>query len=480
MKKPAPSTRQRQKPHAATLSAAEKIPHHSITRPIGEIRPYGKNARRHSDKQVELIARSIRSFGFINPILIDRDNVIVGGHGRFEAAQRLGLTEVPVVLLDHLSPEEVRAYRIADNRIAELSDWDDEILRLEISDLVTLELGGTLDFEVSLTGFSTPEIDLILDPIDAPPKEIERIDLPEEGAAAISRPGDVWELGSHRLVCGDALDRAVHALLLGDAKVRMVFTDPPYNVPVQGHVRIGGASMHREFAMGVGEMSVAGFRAFLAQSLGTTLSQLLPGGVMMVCMDWRHVEDLIAVGKGLGLDLINLCVWNKTNGGMGSLYRSKHELVCVFRTSGEPAVNNVELGRHGRYRTNVWDYPGVNTFRRGRAADLADHPTVKPTALIADAIRDVSHRGEIVFDPFSGSGSTLLAAEKTGRVARLIELDPLYCDVAIRRWQALTKGTARLVGTCESFAEREGAAAAALGEDTRGGDKTKESDYGQA
>ena len=402
MKKPIPAARQRQKPNAEPMSSAEKSPHHASSRPIGEIRPYGKNARRHSDKQVELIARSIRSFGFINPILVDRDNVIVGGHGRFEAAQRLGLIEVPVVLLDHLGPEEIRAYRIADNRIAELSDWDDEILRLEISDLMMLELGGALDFQVSLTGFSTPEIDLILDPIAAPPKEIERVDLPDEGAAAISRLGDMWELGPHRLVCGDALDPAVHALLLGDAKVRMVWTNPPYNVPVQGHVRIGGASTHREFAMGVGEMSVAGFRAFLAQSLGAALSQLLPGGVMMVCMDWRHVEDLIAVGKGLGLDLINLCVWNKSNGGMGSLYRSKHELVCVFRTSGGPSVNNVELGRHGRYRTNVWDYPGVNTFRRGRAADLADHPTVKPTALIADAIRDVSHRGEIVFDPFGG------------------------------------------------------------------------------
>ncbi len=486
MQNPVPAARKRQKPNATQLSAAEKSPQHSVTRPIGELRPYGKNARRHSDKQIDLIARSIRSFGFINPILVDRDNVIVGGHGRYEAAQRLGLTEVPVVLLDHLGPEEIRAYRIADNRIAELSDWDDEILRLEISDLVTLELGGALDFEVSLTGFSTPEIDLILDPIAVPPKEVERVDLPDKGAAAVSRLGDMWELGPHRLVCGDALDPAVHALLLGDEEVRMVFCDPPYNVPVQGHVRIGGASTHREFAMGVGEMSVAGFRAFLSQSLGAALLQLLPGGVMMVCMDWRHMRELLDAGEDVFTELKNLCVWNKTNGGMGSLYRSKHELICVFRTMGGPSVNNVELGRHGRSRNNVWDYAGVNTFRRGRAADLADHPTVKPTALVADAIRDVSHRGEIVFDLFGGSGSTLLAAEKTGRVARLIELDPLYCDVAIRRWQALTKGTARLVGTGESFAEREvsaaadAAAGAAAGEDTQVGDDTREADHGQA
>lgn len=327
----------------------------TVSRLIAELRPYGKNARQHSDKQVDLIARSIRSFGFINPILVDRDNVIVGGRGRYEAAQRLGLTEVPVVLLDHLGPQEIRAYRIADNRIAELSDWDDEILRLEISDLVTLELRGELNFEVSLTGFSTPEIDLILDPVAPAPKEAERVDMPDEGAVAISLPGDMWELGPHRLVCADAPDLAVHILLLSDDKVRMVFTDPPYNVPNQGHVRTGGASMHREFAMGVGEMPEAGFRAFLAQSLNAAMANLMPGGVFMLCMDWRHVEDLIAAGKGLGLDLINLCVWNKTNGGMGSLYRSKHELVCVFRAPGDSHVNNVELGRHGRYRTNVWD-----------------------------------------------------------------------------------------------------------------------------
>ncbi|WP_050664379.1 DNA-methyltransferase [Roseovarius tolerans] len=242
---------------------------------------------------------------------------------------------------------------------------------------------------------------------------------------------------------------------MGDARARMVFTDPPYNVPINGHVRMGEASGHRDFAMGVGEMSDAQFQAFLCGFIRETAAMVMEGGICMICMDWRHVADLVLAGKAEGLSLLNLCVWNKTNGGMGSLYRSKHELVCVFKKAGASHVNNVELGRHGRYRTNVWDYAGVNTFRKGRDADLVDHPTVKPTALVADAVRDVSHRGEIVLDPFCGSGATLLAAEQVGRIARAIELDPLYVDVAIRRWQQATGRSATLVGSGETFADRE-------------------------
>lgn len=440
-----------------------KPPSRIIDLPTGDLVPYGRNARRHSDKQIDLIARSIRAFGFVNPILIDRDRNIIAGHGRYEAAKRLGRATVPTILIDHLDPAQIRAYRIADNRIAGLSDWDEAVLRLEIADLVELEFNGALDFEVSLTGFDTPQIDLLLDPGagkgSAAPAET--VELPEQDAVAVTRPGDLWLLGAHRLLCGDALSAEDHAMLLGDDRVAMVFTDPPYNVPIRGHVRTGGATAHREFAMAVGEMDDAGFRSFLARSLGASLVGLVPGGILMVCMDWRHIEDLIAVGRGLGLGLLNLCVWNKSNGGMGSLYRSKHELVALFKHGTAPHVNNVELGKHGRYRTNVWDYAGVNTFRRGRAEDLVDHPTVKPTALVADAIRDVSHRGDVVLDPFGGSGTTLLAAEKTGRRARLIELDPLYVDVIIRRWQDLTGKEARLAATGESFAERKRRAAEA-------------------
>lgn len=423
--------------------------------PIADLRPYGRNTRRHSDRQLDLIAQSIRSFGFVNPVLIDRDRTIVAGHGRYEAAKRLGLAEVPVVFLDHLTPAEVKAYRIADNRLAELSDWNEDLLRLEIGDLVEMELAGDLDFEVNLTGFSTPEIDILLDPVTAKPKAeaAETVELPAEDAVPVTRAGDLWHLGEHRLLCGNALDPQALSTLLGEDRVRQLFSDPPYNVPIQGHV--SGTGRHREFAMGVGEMSEAGFRAFLGQAIRVTLPHLLPGAIAMVCMDWRHVGDLVGAGRAEGLALVNLCVWNKNNGGMGSLYRSKHEFVAVFKAGDAPHVNNVELGRHGRYRTNVWDYAGVNTFRRGRAADLVDHPTVKPTALVADALRDVSHRGDVVLDTFIGSGTTLLAAEKTGRRARGIELDPLYVDVAIRRWQALTGEKAILSRSGESFSERE-------------------------
>ena len=421
--------------------------------PLATLKPYARNARRHGDKQIDLIARSIREFGFVNPVLIDRDNAIVAGHGRFEAARRLGLATVPTVLLEHLTDAQVRAYRIADNRIAELSDWDEDLLRLEIVDLSELEFKGELDFDLSLTGFDTPGLDIILEGEPEGGGPAETVELPDAETPAVTLPGDLWILGKHRLLCGDALREESYARLMEGELARMVFTDPPYNVPISGHVR-AGASGHREFAMGVGEMSNAEFRDFLATGLRRGTSVLMAGGIAFACMDWRHVEDLISAGKSEELSLLNLCVWAKTNGGMGSLYRSKHELVCVFRKEGASHANNVELGRHGRYRTNVWDYPGVNTFRKGRAADLADHPTVKPTALVADAIRDVSHRGEIVLDPFGGSGSTLLAAEKTQRRARLIELDPLYCDVVIRRWQALTGGSAVLTETGERFDDR--------------------------
>ncbi|KAB2883321.1 MAG: DNA methylase N-4 [Albidovulum sp.] len=434
--------------------------------PLAALKPYAGNARRHDDKQIDLIARSIREYGFVNPVLIDKDNVIVAGHGRYEAARRLGLATVPTIRIEHLTEAQIRAYRIADNRIAELSEWDANLLRLEIVDLSELEFKGELDFDLSLTGFNTPELDIILEGEAAGTEETERVDLPGEETVAVTRPGDLWTLGEHRLLCGDALRDEGYARLMEGELARMVFTDPPYNVPISGHVR-AGASGHREFAMASGEMSDAEFRSFLAGFLQRCKSVLMAGGIAFACIDWRHVEDLIFAGKSEDLSLLNLCVWAKNNGGMGSLYRSQHELVCVFKKEGARHVNNVELGRHGRYRTNVFQYPGVNTFRKGRAADLADHPTVKPTALVADAIRDVSHRGEIVLDPFGGSGSTLLAAEKTRRRARLIEIDPLYCDVAVRRWQALTGGSAVLTGTCETFNDR----AAAL---------ETEADHGQA
>lgn len=426
-----------------------------VQRPIAELRPYEHNSRSHSAASIAKLKASVARFGFVAPILIDGQGTIIAGHGRYDAAKALGLATVPTVTADHLSPAEVRALRIADNRLAELSDWNEAALRIEFAELIELSLEGALDFDLDITGFDMPQIDILLaGEGDPAPEAAETDEAPDPEKHPVSRPGDLWILGAHRILCGDALLAESYSRVLGGDEPRMVFTDPPYNVPVQGHVRSGKTSGHREFAMASGEMSESEFRSFLGQGITRLLPCLPKGGVAMICMDWRHVEELISAGKACGLELINLCVWNKTNGGMGSLYRSKHELVCVFRKPGAPHINNVELGRHGRNRTNVWDYAGVNSFGAARAADLVDHPTVKPTALVADAIMDVSHRGDVVLDAFGGSGATLLAAEKTGRRARLIELDPVYVDVAVRRWQDMTGEAAVHADTGERFDQR--------------------------
>ena len=425
-----------------------------VQQPLSQLKPYANNNRVHTARNVKKLETSVAQFGFVTPILVDGAGMIIAGHGRYEAAKSLGLASVPTVIADHLSAAEVRALRIADNKLAELSDWNEEALQIEFADLMEFGLEGELEFSLDITGFETPEIDIIIGGVGEDAAPTETVETPDPGQVPVARPGDLWQLGAHRILCGDALQECNVARVLEGEAPRMVFTDPPYNVQVQGHVRSGNGGAHREFAMASGEMSEAEFRQFLASFLKPVVGVLLDGGVAMVCMDWRHIEELITAGKAAGLELLNLCVWNKSNGGMGSLYRSKHELVCIFKRPGAAHVNNVELGKHGRNRTNVWDYAGVNSFGKTREADLVDHPTVKPTGMVADALMDVSHRGDVVLDVFGGSGATLLAAEKTGRRARLIELDPLYVDVAIRRWQAETGEEAVLVDTGETFNDR--------------------------
>lgn len=415
-------------------------------KPISALRVNARNARTHSKMQVEQLADGIRRFGFTNPVLIDGDDTLIAGHGRVAAARAIGLVEVPTLRLDHMSEAEKRAYVIADNRLAELAGWDRNLLAIEFEAL------HACDFDLTLTGFDLPQIDIIIDEHQTESEPSDAVEIDEPGAA-ITRVGDLWCLGEHRLLCGSALDASSYLHLLGDEKVDMAFTDPPYNVPIHGHVSGLGKSQHREFAMASGEMSEAAFTKFLRDAFGPMSAHSKDSAIHFVCMDWRHLGEVLAASQGLYGEWKNLCVWNKDNGGMGSLYRSKHELVFVFRTGSASHTNNVALGRYGRNRTNVWDYPGQNTFHRGRTKDLADHPTVKPTGLVADAIRDVSHRGGLVLDPFCGSGTTILAAEKTGRRARAIELDPCYVDVAIRRWQTMTGGTATLSGTGETFSE---------------------------
>jgi DNA modification methylase len=431
---------------------------------VSALKPRATNPRTHSEKQITQIANAIRRFGFTNPVLVDDANGIVAGHGRVEAAKIVGLDQVPTVRLSAMSEAEIRAYVIADNRLAENAGWDRALLGIELQYLTELEI----DFDVTVTGFELPEIDILIGDLSLAVNDNDPADAVVEVAAgpAISRPGDVWKLGSHRLICGDSTRLETYQLLLGDARAQMVFTDPPYNVPISGHVGGLGTIQHREFAMASGEMSPAEFTAFLQSVFGHLAAYSVDGAIHFQCMDWRHVLEIMAAGSAAYTDLKNICVWAKNNGGMGSLYRSQHEFVFVFKSGTAPHINNVELGKHGRYRTNVWSYAGVNSFG-GDRADLSLHPTVKPVAMVADAIRDCSHRKGIVLDAFVGSGTTLIAAEKTGRRGYGIEIDPAYCDVTIRRLRAVCGLEAVLEASGQRFAEVEAeraVAAEALGE----------------
>ena len=419
-------------------------------RPIETLKPYRRNARVHSQKQIAQIAASIRRFGFVVPIMLGDGDTVLAGHGRLAAAKSLGMTAVPTIRLDHLSEAERRAYVIADNRLAELAGWDDEILAIELQELAALDL----DLDLELTGFDGAELDELLG-VDVAPKIDPKADqIHEPESLAVSQLGDLWTLGAnHRLLCGDARDPNAYAALMPGEQARMVFTDPPYNVRVVGHVSGKGKNARREFVMASGEMTPADFTAFLAQSFGAMAAVSLDGSISYICMDWRHMSELLAAGTAVYAELKNLIVWAKTNGGLGAFYRSKHELIFVFKKGSASHLNTFGLGETGRYRTNVWTYPGVNTFRTGRSDDLELHPTVKPVALVADAIRDVSRRGDVVLDPFGGSGTVAIAAEKTGRKARLLELDPIYIDVICRRWTAFSKTPAILAATGQTFDE---------------------------
>jgi DNA modification methylase len=415
---------------------------------VRELRPYRNNARTHSKKQVRQIANSIEKFGFCNPVLIDNDKQIIAGHGRVEAAKLLGIDAVPTCRLSHLSEADKRAYILADNKLAEKAGWDKELLAIELQGLIDL------DFELELTGFEMPEIDVILE--DAREAKGDPSE-PEDGVPqypsgpVVTQAGDLWVLGNHRLLCANAREEAAYDCLLEGAKAEFVFTDPPYNVAIDGNVCGLGRIRHREFAMGSGEMSEAEFTSFLETIFERLAEHTVDGSIHQICMDWRHMWEMLAAGREVYSELKNLCVWNKANAGMGSFYRSKHELIFVWKNGGTGHINNFELGQHGRNRTNVWDYAGVNSLRAGRLEELAMHPTVKPVALVADAIKDCSDRGSLVLDPFCGSGTSLIAAERTGRKARSLEIDPAYVDVAVRRWQTYTGKAAILAASGETF-----------------------------
>lgn len=415
---------------------------------IADLKSAPRNARTHSEAQIGLIAKSIEKFGFTNPVLIDQGRNVIAGHGRIAAARKLGWPCVPCLQAQEMSDDQKRAYLIADNRLAERAGWDKEILAIEFQALLDH------DFDLEVIGFEQVEIDQILTletdaQNDALTPENE---VPEpQPEMPVTREGDLWRLGRHLLLCADAREIGSFHRILGDNRADMVFADPPYNVPINGHVSGLGATRHREFAVGSGEMSTPVFTDFLAKTLSNTATVCRDGAIAFVCMDWRHIGEMEAAGRIAFSELKNLCVWTKTNGGMGSFYRSKHELVFVWKIGSAPHTNTFGLGDKGRYRTNVWTYAGVNTFKAERMEEISLHPTVKPVALVADAIRDVTNRGDCVLDPFGGSGTTLIAAHTTGRVSRIMEIDPIYCDVIIRRFEKLTGKMATLAASGETF-----------------------------
>lgn len=417
--------------------------------PLRDLKRATRNARTHSKKQIKQVGNSILQFGWTYPILVDEDLQIICGHARCEAAKQLGLKEVPILVMRGLTDAEKRALALADNKIAANAGWDRKLLAEELGVLASLLPECNLGLDI--TGFAPAEIDsLMTDFGDSDQDSAEgRCKLAEQ---PVSRTGDLWQAGAHRLLCGDACVPSDWAALMGRDRAAMVFADPPYNLRISKTLGRGNIK-HREFAVASGEMAPTAFAGFLKTWLRLAIQFSTDGSMHYICMDWRHLGEMHGAGEEVFGPLQNLVIWNKTNAGQGSFYRSQHELIFVYKKGDAPHLNNVELGRHGRNRSNVWTYAGVNTFRQGRLADLTVHPTVKPVALIADAIKDCTRRGDVVLDPFLGSGTTLLAAERVGRRAYGLEIDPLYVDAAIRRWQDVTRRDAILAATGQTFEE---------------------------
>ena len=421
-------------------------------RSVGDLLLDPRNPRQHSQRQINQIADSVREFGFIMPVVVDHAQQVVIGHARVLAAKKLAMSQIPVVEIRHLSKAQLKALRIADNKLAQNAHWDERLLGENFLELKDLDI----DFDLSITGFSLPEIDLTLQTLHDAGVE-EGVDEAEVAITGVSvcQPGDLWQLGDHRIHCGDATSDAAFDMLMKEEVADVVFVDPPYNVKVDGHVSGKGKVRHREFAQASGELSREEFIQFLSASCSALAKHSRNGAIHYVCMDWRHADELIEAGREVYPELKNIAVWVKTNPGMGSLYRSQHELVFVFKSGTARHTNNIELGKYGRNRTNVWHYDSANTQGRKGNNLLELHPTAKPVQLVMDALLDCSNRGDVVLDSFLGSGTTLLAAERTGRLCRGIELDPLYVDTAIRRWQNLTGRDAVRTSDAKLFRELE-------------------------
>lgn len=421
---------------------------------IHKLQPDSRNPRIHSKKQIQQIASSIQTFGLNVTFLVDQNLKLIAGHGRLAACKLLGITTVPTICLEHLTENQSRAFMIADNRLTENAEWDPRLLGEQLKALSEVQL----DFDLETIGFEMGEIDVFIEGLASPPEPEAADTLPPRTSSivAVTKPGDVWLLGSHRMICGDALISETYQQLMDGRLAAAVLTDPPYNIPIDRYVTGFGKVHHSEFAMASGEMTDAEFMDFLSKTFTNLKSASAPGSLHFIFMDWRHMKEVLAAAEGNYPELKNICVWVKDSGGQGSLYRSQHELVFVFKNGKEKHRNNIQLGQYGRYRTNVWEYPRVTSHcGKDEEPNLQLHPTVKPVELVAEAILDCTARGEIVLDAFLGSGTTLVAAERVGRICYGIELDPKYVDLAVRRWQAYTGNTAQHATSNRSFKEME-------------------------
>jgi DNA modification methylase len=414
-----------------------------IYRPIGELKPHPDNARKHSRKQVRALANSVEKFGWTNPILIDDTDTILAGHCRLQAAKYLHLEKVPTLCLSDLDEASRRAYLIADNRLAELgSSWDRQQLASNYESIQLLD--PVLD--LSVTGFQLDEIEIFLDAATGGNPEQP---LPIPAKTTVSRPGDMWFLGEHRLICGDALRSETYARLLGEDRAQLVYVGTPYNVPVNGHMVRRGR--HPEFLMASGELSEDEYENFLKTVIANLIRFSQSGSIHYLFIDWRHVAHMLKAVQPYD-EMKNIICWNKQTAGLGAFYRSQHEMIVVMKSGTERHINNFRLGENGRHRTNVWSYQGLNSgWDAERQDQLALHPTVQPLEMVVDALKDCSRKRGIVLDPFGGSGTTLMAAEQTDRRACLIELDPVYVDVCIRRWETSTRKSAVHADTGQSF-----------------------------
>lgn len=418
--------------------------------PAETIKPNPRDPRVYSAAETRRISKALKTFGSM-PVIVNAERVVLSGNVWLEAAKLAGIGQLPIVVADHLTPAQAEAFMIAQVRLVETGSWDELMLGQILKDLTLQDL----DFDLEIIGFDVPQIDLYIENLEGLSETPDPADDPGPAGPPISRLGDVWLLGAHKILCGDSLKPENYEILMARELAAVVFADPPYNVKIAGNVSGLGAAKHGEFAMASGEMTEVEFIAFLTTALSLAAKHSVDGSLAYWCMDWRHLHEMTVSGREAYGALQNLCVWVKTNGGMGSLYRSQHELVFVFKNGKGPHRNNIHLGKHGRNRTNTWSYPGANTFGRGGGEGdlLGMHPTVKPVAMIADVLFDVTARGDLLLDPFLGSGSSVIAAEKVGRRLRGIELDPTYVDTAIRRWQRWTGEEALLDGGLFTFEE---------------------------